>query len=420
MTATATTVPQDAGKTLQRDMLAKYYGALETANEKGEQVAYLFIPGNIVELTRCFDFHAVYPEINALQCGIKKVAGDNIIRAEDLGYSSDVCGYVKNDVGLMLADRQSPFGKIPKPDLLVCNYSGCNTFIKWFEALAHFYGSEFFLLDLPYVRGTGIMDGDVAYVVEQLRELIERCEARTGITFSEARLREILARSREAEELWVQILGLARERPSPFDSYFEAVFYMAPINILRGTQECVDYYRHVLAEMEARRDAKRGPVPEEKFRIVVEGPPPWPHFRAFWELFKRWGAVAVASTYSKVGGLYDQGVRHDPARPLESIAEYAMSSYTNWNLAKRADLLRRYVEEYEADALVIHSVKSCRSFSVGQADFREEFVNELGIPTLMVESDLADPRYFQEAQLRNRIDAFFESLTQRRLTGAVA
>jgi len=161
-------------------------------------------------------------------------------------------------------------------------------------------------------------------------------------------------------------------------------------------------------------------VPEEKFRVVIEGPPPWPHFRAFWELFKRWGAVAVASTYSKVGGLYDQGVRHDPSRPLESIAEYTMNSYTNWNLPMRADLLRKYVETYDADALVIHSVKSCRSFSVGQADFREEFVNELGIPTLMVESDLADPRYFQEAQLRNRIDAFFESLQQRRLTGATA
>jgi hypothetical protein len=38
----------------------------------------------------------------------------------------------------------------------------------------------------------------------------------------------------------------------------------------------------------------------------------------------------------------------------------------------------------------------------------------------MIESDLADPRYFQEAQLRNRIDAFFESLTQRRLTGVTA
>src|SRR3989337_885551 len=363
-TTTQTTVPPDLGKTMQRDMLAKYYGALETANADGVPVAYLFIPGNIVELTQCFGFLPVYPEINALQCGIKKVAGENIIRAEDLGYSADVCGYVKNDIGLMLKDRQSPFGRLPTPDLLVCNYSGCNTFIKWFEALAHFYGSEFFLLDIPYIR--------------------------------------------EAEDLWVEILHLARERPSPFDSYFEAVFYMAPVNMLRGTPESVEYYRQVLREMRARTDERRGPVPEEKFRVVIEGPPAWPHFRAFWELFKRWGAVAVASTYSKVGGLYDQRVRHDPSRPLESIAEYAMNGYTNWNPANRADLLRRYLEEYEADALVIHSVKSCRSFSVGQADFRESFVNELGIPTLMIESDLADPRYFQEAQLRNRIHAFFE------------
>ncbi len=413
-------VPADAGKDLQKEMLATYYRQLETANADGVPVAYLFIPGNLVELTRAFGYVPVYPEINALQCGIKKVAGQNIAKAEDLGYSSDVCGYVKNDIGLMLSDRQSPFAKLPKPDLLVCNYSGCNTFLKWYEALAHFYGAELVIVDLPYLRAPETHDMDVHYVVEQLWELIRVCEERTGVSFSMAELQRTLALSRQAEELWTQILQLARERPSPFDSYFEAVFYMAPINMLRGTEETVTYYRYLLEEMKARREAHRGPVPEEKFRTVVEGPPPWPHFRAFWELFKRWGAVSVASTYSKVGGLYDQGVRHDPGRPLESIAEYAMGGYTNWNLRMRADLLRRYVDTYDADALVIHSVKSCRSFSVGQADFREWFANELGIPTLMVESDLADPRYFQEAQLRNRIDAFFESLQQRRLAGVTA
>jgi benzoyl-CoA reductase subunit B len=52
---------------------------------------------------------------------------------------------------------------------------------------------------------------------------------------------------------------------------------------------------------------------------------------------------------------------------------------------------------------------------VGQADVREYFSKVQGLPTLFVESDLADPRYFSEAQLRNRIDAFFESLENRRL-----
>ena len=84
----------------------------------------------------------------------------------------------------------------------------------------------------------------------------------------------------------------------------------------------------------------------------------------------------------------------------------------------RTDLLKTYAEEYDADAILIHSVKSCRSFSVGQADMREQFLRKWDLPTLLVESDLADPRYFQIAQLRNRIDAFFESLEHKRLVHA--
>ncbi len=410
--------PEDAGKALQKQLLAEYYHSLSDEGRNGRKVAYLFVPGNVIELVRCFDMLAVYPEINALQCGIKKVAGELILQAENLGYSSDVCGYVKNDIGLMLSDRMSPFGQLPKPDLLICNYSGCNTFVKWFEALAHFYGAELFVLDIPYLRERSPSPEDVTYVVSQLEELANVCARVSGVPFDRDRLRHVLELSAEAERLWVEALHTAQGRPSPFDAYFEAVFYMAPLNILRGTEGCVEYYRLLLEELRARSADGRGPIPEEKFRVVIEGPPPWPHFRSFWELFKRWGVCAVASTYSKVGGLFDQGVYHDPSRPFESIAEYAMNSYTNWNLGLRLDLLRRYAKEYNADAVVIHSTKSCRSFSVGQADFRDALTKEDGLPTLMVESDLADPRYYSEAQIKNRIDAFFESLTHRRLVGA--
>jgi len=416
--AKAGTTPEDAGKALQKQLLAEYYHSLSDEGRNGRKVAYLFVPGNVIELVRCFDMLPVYPEINALQCGIKKVAGELILQAENLGYSSDVCGYVKNDIGLMLSDRMSPFGQLPKPDLLVCNYSGCNTFVKWFEALAHFYGAELFVLDIPYLRERSPSTADITYVVSQLEELANVCARVSGVPFDRDRLRHVLELSAKAERLWVEVLHTAQGRPSPFDAYFEAVFYMAPLNILRGTEGCVEYYRLLLEELRARSAENRGPIPEEKFRVVIEGPPPWPHFRSFWELFKRWGVCAVASTYSKVGGLFDQGIYHDPSRPLESIAEYAMNSYTNWNLGLRLDLLKRYAKEYNADAVVIHSTKSCRSFSVGQADFRDALTKEEGIPTLMVESDLADPRYYSEAQIKNRIDAFFESLTHRRLVGA--
>jgi benzoyl-CoA reductase subunit B len=411
---------QGEGRDLQKQMLLDWYRSLETAPAEGRKVAYLFVPGNIAELLRVFDFEVCYPEINALQCGIKKVSSGFIMGAEDMGYSSDVCGYVKNDVGLWKQGNNGPAGHLPKPDLLLCTYCGCTTFIKWFEALAEYYDVPLVMLDVPYMREGKPSAGDMKYLVGQLREVGGTCARITGRPFDETRLSEIVALSAQAEDLWVEILKAARRRPSPIDAYFEAVFFMAPIYALRGTRQCVEYYRAVKQEIDERVRHGIGPAGPERFRTVVEGPPPWPAFRSFWELFKDWGAVAVASTYSKVGGYWDGGFRHDPARPLESIAEYCLGCYTNRSLPMRADLIRSYVKEYEADAVIIHSVKSCRSFSVGQADFREEFTRERGIPTLLLESDLVDPRYFQHAQLKNRIDAFFESLEHRRLTGAVA
>ena len=52
----------------------------------------------------------------------------------------------------------------------------------------------------------------------------------------------------------------------------------------------------------------------ERYRLVVEGPPNWTSFREFWKMFYDEGAVVVASSYTKVGGLYDRGFRHDPNR----------------------------------------------------------------------------------------------------------
>jgi benzoyl-CoA reductase subunit B len=48
---------------------------------------------------------------------------------------------------------------------------------------------------------------------------------------------------------------------------------------------------------------------------------------------------------------------------------------------------------------------------------RDYFSKVLGVPTLYIESDLEDPRYFSEAQTKNRIDAFFEALEHSKATG---
>ncbi len=409
---------------MQKEMMTRYFDDLTAVAGGGEgQAAYMLISGNPVELVRAFDLLPVYPEVNALQIAVKKQALPYILKAEEMGYSIDNCAYVKADIGCFFSDRKTPFGTIPLPSLILCNYVGCNVYLQWFEHLAEYTGAPIFNLDIPFIRTESgePRPEDVTYVVRQLEDLIELCERITGRSLDYAKLQRIVANSGTTGELWSKIKALTQRHPSPFDAYFDSVTMMAPLYCLRGSDECVQFFETAYQELLEKAEAGVGPLPEERFRFVIEGPPPWPFLRTFRDLFTKWGAVAVASTYSTVGGLWEFGFAHDPARPLESIALHMLQwNLTNRNFLQRYEQIKRYIEEWSADALVIHSVKSCRLFSAGQGDMREYFTKELGIPTLLVESDLEDPRYFSEAQMRNRIDAFFESLEHKKLTKAVS
>ena len=148
--------------------------------------------------------------------------------------------------------------------------------------------------------------------------------------------------SAKAEDDFVWVLESAKNKPSPIDAYFGGVYYIGPIfTAFRGTDKAVNYYKLLRKEIEQRIAAGKGPItPEgdmkdERYRLVVEGPPNWTNFREFWKMFYEDGAVVVASTYTKVGGVYDLGFRHDPDNPIETLADYCLGCYTNRNLSQR-------------------------------------------------------------------------------------
>ena len=402
-----------------RKLMSDWMHELARAEADGRPTGALMISGNCVELLRACHVLPMFPEVTALQNAIRHKSLPLILKAEQAGYSSDNCAYVKADVGLFLEGGMGPGKPIPFPTVIVCNYVGCNVYVKWFEHLADFTGAKLFMLDVPFARTPEPTEADVRYVVSQLEELIALLTSVSRRPFDIDYLREILAHAARAQDGYARAKHLTKHHPAPFDSYFDSINMMGPINVLRGTPEAAAFFDEAVAEFEEMVAQGVGPLAEERFRTVVEGPPPYPYYKNFRNLFTRWGAVAVQSTYSTVGGIWEFGFRHDPRRPLESIAEQMLrENLTNRSIVARYAQIRRYVEEWEADALVIHSIKSCRLFSAGQGDMREYFTKTLGVPTLLVESDLEDPRYYAEAQIRNRIDAFFEALEHRKLVRA--
>jgi benzoyl-CoA reductase subunit B len=278
------------------------------------------------------------------------------------------------------------------------------------------------MLQVPYQADGMVTPAMRDYVVAQLqKEVIPALENVAGKRLNPSELERRMALSRQAEDDLVAVWESAQQRPSPIDGYFGGVYYIGPMfSAFRGTEEAVDYYGLLRAEVEQRAREKKGPVTpdgdatEEKFRLVVEGPPNWTNFFDFWRMFSREGATVVSSTYTRVGGLYDTGFRHDPARPLESLADYCLGCYTNLSLPARAALLERYIKRYGADGFLINSVKSCNSFSAGQLLLLRQLEERTGVPGGFIESDLVDPRYFGKANIENRVQSYLQMLAARK------
>jgi len=423
MNAQAQEVIKEPSMVMQKELIASNYDALTSAPETGKKVVNTFVPGNLHELIRCFDMLNNLPEINAINNGMRKKSGAMIMDAEKHGHSEDVCTYVKADIGMMSQGSIAPNGKpMPKPDLLLLSYTGCYTFMKWFELLRHEYKCPTVMLQVPYQGDGEVTQTMIDYVAKQLREeVIPMMEKVSGVKFDIDRLREMLKLSAEAEDNLVWVLESSKNKPTPIDAYFGAVYYMGPIfTAFRGTKEAVEYYNVLRAEIEERIKKGQGPITPEgeqtdqRYRLVVEGPPNWTSFRDFWKLFYDEGAVVVASTYSKVGGLYDLGFRHDYKNPLESLAEYCLRCYTNNNMPSRVSLIEKYMNDYEADGFLTNSIKSCNSFAAGELMMMREIEKRTGKPGAFIESDLVDPRYFSHANIKNRLESYFQMIEQRR------
>ena len=412
-------------------LFREWFAELDRAAERDEATAYVFVMGSLVEILRAFDLHVTFPEINSLQTAVRGVAGEYLSEAEDRGFSPDVCGYVKADYALQRRGGEHPMGRIPRPSLAVAT-NACNTYLKWGEIWERMYDAPVFAVDVPGTRGLGADDGaqgferDRAYVEGQLRELIGVCEELTGRRFDVDRFREVLGHTNEMARGWRRVLEANRARPAGFDAMLEGTIYLGVANALRGTPEGAAYFSDLAEEMELRTELGTGPLGgdvEERHRLAFVGVPCYPIFRRFYELFSEWGGVFVSSTYTwfASGGL-NGDFEYDLDRPLESLAEGVLRGVRRAvdSMLFHDDYLLEAIDAFDVDGVVYHPVKSCRTVSTGLADSRRHVLEERDVMCLYIESDMMDDRVVSEAQLRNRIDAFFEGLEAKRLRSGAA
>jgi len=393
--------------------------------------------GTGTEILRAFDLVGEWPENYGTLCAARQVAMGFCQEAEAEGYSHELCSYVRNTFGYLRRCRdlgrvpaEAPLGGMGNPDFLLGSGLICEPRYKWFQAI----GTHF--LDVPQFNDDPVSppyDADLedprlaehykAQIRASLRAQITFLEEQTGKKLDLERFREIMRNSQEAMEYWYRVLELRKAVPCPMGSedYFTAII---PFLYLAGEREAVDFYRDLYGEIKSRVDRGVGVIAEEKYRFCWLGIPPWFNLGLFNYLETLGMVICVESTYY-VG----PPVEVDLTDPLEAwvertwkTAQYKQKQGSEINPdicnpgvfspGVGAGLVKRWVAEYRLDGVIAHRTRSCRATSMGQLHVQNKLA-EIGVPMLIFESDMVDPRAWSDAQIKMRFQGFLETVEAR-------
>ena len=90
-----------------------------------------------------------------------------------MGYSQDLCGYLRNIVGYingMMGEDGVPLGGLPEPDMIFTAGGGCVPAMKNFQHIARrFPDAKVFNADLPQVPVENIQRYHIDYAMSEIR-----------------------------------------------------------------------------------------------------------------------------------------------------------------------------------------------------------------------------------------------------------
>ncbi|NOZ78981.1 MAG: 2-hydroxyacyl-CoA dehydratase [Acidobacteria bacterium] len=393
------------------EIMASYFSGLGQADREGRPVAWCTSVGP-AELLRAMGFEVYFPENHGAMLGATRTAEHVMPLAHSQGFSPDICSYLTSDIGAFLAGmtpltKSHGLAHVPMPAVLVFNTNQCREVKDWFTWYGRKLGVP--VLGIHSPRGLDAIDAElVAYVAGQLRVLKDDLAPIAPVPFHLQALQRTMALSKQASVLWRECLETTAASPAPW-TFFDHTIHMAPIVVLRGTETAVSYYRSLLEELRALASTGQGAVPGERFRIYWEGMPIWGRLRALSELFSERGVALVASTYCNSWILEGQ----DPQDPWTSMAETYLSIFICRSEAFKQAYIIEKARELTAGGFVFHDSKTCPHNTNSRFGMPQRICKATGLPVLVLEGDLNDPRCFSLEEARVRIEVLLEQMEEQ-------
>jgi len=395
-------------KALLNELVAKHYADASQAKKDGKLVAWAtsICPQELLE---AMDIAVVYPENHAAALAAKKDSMQFLENAEKNGYSIDICSYARANLGYKELQHSEALN-IPLPDLVFCCNNICTTVAKWYENLATELNIPFILFDMPFNHAYDVPDKNLQYMRGQIEHAIKQLEEITGRPFDYEKLAKVMEISNETAYWWRKACFTATSKPSPLNG-FDMFNYMALVVCIRGKEEGRDLFKLWYEELNEKAEQGKGPWKEgeeEKYRVIWDGIACWAQLAPSYKILKKYGINVVASLYPDAWTILYE------TNDVEGMAKAYTYYHANRCIDYVAETLCGLVEDFKVDGIVFHSNRSCKLMDFTQYEQQRRVSGKTGVPAVIFDGDMTDPRIFSEAQYETRIQALVEMMEKNR------
>jgi benzoyl-CoA reductase/2-hydroxyglutaryl-CoA dehydratase subunit BcrC/BadD/HgdB len=382
-------------------MLQTYYRRLLEAHGNGKLIAAhtVFFP---TELIYAMDYVPMHTEVTTWMMALFTGENQGILSAgSELGLASEICTPHRGLVGAFASKS------IPWPDVMLWSSLVCDNTAKSGELIMKVTGADGFFIDHPFKDSVD----EMSYLAGELGDMVTFLEQRSGRKMDWNRLSEIVARMNRQIELMREVNELRKAVPTPF-SPLGFLQLLTADYLFPGQPEAIEYLEAVRDELAAMVKAGKGAVPKERFRLMSFFLPPMYMMGFLDRIAAEYGAVSVTEPFFTYWG---EGCL-DPAKPLESVAKksYMLPEVRMYGpLDNRAiDSIKQCAKEYKVDGAIYWADVGCRH-SCATIKLFKDVLEEIDIPVVTIDCDVVDPTVTSEAEVRAKLEQFFEMLEDR-------
>ena len=224
------------------------------------------------------------------------------------------------------------------------------------------------------------------------------------------RLSDIMENTRRSTEVFREIGELRKAVPSPMQNQHMIEMTLAQL-LMSGSPELVTFYEAIRDEVKEVVEQGKGIVPQENFRLLTIFFHPAHAWKLLDAMQNEHGATIVAEPHLSP---WAEG-EIDPSEPLESLARKAFALYETGPLGGYyLDRFVRQAIDYKADGALYWAHIGCRQTCACIRIIKDALMERAGIPTLILDNDLADPTYVSGEQMKSKLEEFFELLEERK------